>query len=459
MILFSLLLASCSSPATSSSEHAIEPPTAWNSTTAPASAARDEAALARWWQQLDDPVLDRLIATALEANPDVRTAVSRIAAARAQAGIERAALLPSVTASASTSGSRSRDRATDAVTSGESAQAALNASWQLDLFGQQRATTRAAQADVATAEAELRGAQASLAAEIATAYVTLRTAEQQLAVVTESLRLQGDTHQIAQWREQSGNAGALDTQQSLSSLEQARASLPEYEQTLAQSRHQLAVLCGRAPGALDDLLQPAGTVPVFRAQLATGIPADTLRQRPDLTAAQSRVNAAQARLTAAERARFPSLTLTGSLGVDALSAGKLTSPTAVLSSLAGSLSAPLFSSGRITRQIEVQDETARQALIAYESAVLTALQEVEDALVAVQRTAERGTILARAGAAADQAAELAAQQYAAGQASLLVVLDAQRSALSLRQQIVSNSADQTRASIQLYNALGGGWSS
>lgn len=454
-----LLLASCSTPATSSTEPAPESPSQWTAAAPTPGAARDEAALARWWQQLNDPVLDRLIATALESNPDVRTATSRIAAARAQAGIERAALLPSVTASASTSGSRSRDRATDVVTSGESAQAGLNASWQLDLFGAQRASTRAAQADVATAEAELHGAQASLASEIATAYVTLRTAEQQLAVVTESLRLQGETHQIAQWREQSGNAGALDTQQSLSSLEQARASLPEYEQTLAQSRNQLAVLCGRAPGALDDLLKPAGTVPVFRAQLATGIPADTLRQRPDLAAAQSRVDAARARLTAAERERFPSLTLSGSLGVDALSAGKLTSPTAVLSSLAGSLSAPLFSSGRITRQIEVQDETARQALIAYESAVLTALQEVEDALVAVQRTAERGTILTRAGTAADQAAELASQQYAAGQASLLVVLDAQRSALSLRQQIVSNSADQTRASIQLYNALGGGWSS
>lgn len=190
-----------------------------------------------------------------------------------------------------------------------------------------------------------------------------------------------------------------------------------------------------------------------------GIPAETLRQRPDVRAAERGVEAAFARTTAARRERLPSLTLSGFVGLEALRAGRLFSPESTAASLLGSLAAPVFDAGRIRSRIRIQSELEKQSLLAYESAVLTALSEVENALIAVQRNAERLGILASATDAARQAALLSALQYQAGQVDLFISLESQRSLLSLEQQQVVTRADRAIAYIQLYKALGGGWSS
>jgi len=169
------------------------------------------------------------------------------------------------------------------------------------------------------------------------------------------------------------------------------------------------------------------------------------------------VEAAAARTSSARRERLPSLTLSGSLGVEALRAGKLFSPESTVASLLGGLTAPIFSGGSITQTIQIQSAVEKQALIAYEATVLTALSEVENALVSVQRNTERLAILDRATAAAREAATLAGLQYEAGAVDLLTVLDAQRTLLSLEESQISTAADQTTAHIQLYQALGGGW--
>jgi outer membrane protein, multidrug efflux system len=263
--------------------------------------------------------------------------------------------------------------------------------------------------------------------------------------------------QLTQWREQAGTGDALDSQQAISSLEQARASVPSLQQTVIQTRNQLALLSGRTPGALDTLLAPAGPLPATPAQIASGIPAETLRQRPDVRASEYGVMAAAARTSSARRERLPSLTLSGSIGVEALKAGKLFDPQTVVSSVLGSLTAPIFDAGRIRNSITIQSEQEKQSLIAYESTVLTALSEVENALVSVSRNAERLATLQRAAAAARSAESLASLQYQAGQVDLLTVLDAQRTLLSVEQQVVSTNADELAAHIQLYKALGGGW--
>ena len=433
-------------------------PAGWQEPAGPAGPL-DVAALTQWWARLHNPVLDELIAGALRQSPDIRTAVSKISEARARRGVARAGLAPSLSAGATGSGTHTRDRPTGAVTQGESYTAALEASWDTDLFGQQRQTLAAASADLAQATENFHAAQVSLAAEVASAYVTLCSTEARLTVVENSVAAQAETAQIAQWREQAGLASALDTQQALSTLEEARASLPTLQQTLAQTRTQLAILCGRAPGELDALLARPHTLPAVPEALATGIPAETLRQRPDVRAAERGVAAAAARTQAAKRERLPSLTLTGSLGVESLRAGRLFSPETVTSSLLGSLTAPIFDAGRIRNNITIQTEVGRQALLAYESTVLTALAEVENAQAAVQRTAERLALLERATAAAREAALLAGQQYQAGQVGLLVVLDAQRTLLGLEEQRVLTAADRIDAHIQLYKTLGGGWSS
>jgi outer membrane protein, multidrug efflux system len=431
-------------------------PAAWQQPAASGGAVNG-AALAQWWKQFNDPVLDRLIAGALQSSPDVRTALAKIEESRARYGVQRATLLPSLSASASGSGSRTNDRNSDVTTRSEKYSAALDASWEIDLFGQNRKALDATAADLAQTEENLRSAQASLAAEVATAYVTLRSNEAQLVIVRRNLASREETLQLTRWREQAGTVTALDTQQAVSTLEQTRASLPALQQTITQTRNQLALLSGQTPGALDALLGESPTVPAVAATLATSIPADTLRQRPDVRAAARAVEAAAARTSAAKRARFPSLNLTGSLGVDALKAGKLFSPESTVASLLGSLTAPIFAGGKIQQTIQVQSAVERQALITYESTVLSALSEVENALVAVQRNTERLAILDTAVKAAREAERLAELQYQAGQADLLTVLEAQRTLLSVEQQQVTANADRATAHIQLYKALGGGW--
>ena len=453
-----LVLSSCATTdARAPLQDAVAIPAAWQS--GPATLGPlDTAALPTWWTRFNDPVLNELVANALRSSPDVRTALSKIAEYRARRGLERAALFPSLDASVFGGGTRTKTRDPNLTTNAESYGAALDASWQVDLFGRERKALDAATADLAQTEENYYGAQVSLAAELASAYVTLRSSEAQLAVVQDSLGTRQETVQLTQWREQAGTGNALDTQQALTTLEQARAAIPPLQLSIAQTRNQLALLSGRTPGALDALLATPRNVPPVSTEIAIGIPAETLRQRPDVRAAEHGVAAAFARTSAARRQRMPSFALTGSLGVEALKAGRLFSPATTVTSVLGTLTAPIFDAGRITQTIAIQSALEQQALIAYESTVLTALAEVENALVAIQRHAERLIILDQATTAAREAVTLAGLQYQAGQVDLLASLDAQRTLLSLQQQSVVTAADWTNAYIQLYKALGGGWS-
>lgn len=452
-----LTLSSCATASKSpTSASSVVVPSGWRET-GTAGTALDTSALPAWWERFDDPVLNELIAGALAGSPDLRTALSKITESRAVRDTAQAGLLPSLTAGISGGGSRTRNRRTDTTSTSESYGASLDATWEVDLFGKQRQTLSAADADLAQTRENLHAAQVSLAAEVASAYVTLRSAEARLDVVNRSLATRQETLQLTQWREQAGTGDALDSQQAVSSLEQARATLPSLRQTVTQTRNQLALLSGRTPGALDGLLAAARPLPAVPERIATGIPAETLRQRPDVRAAEYAVQAAAARTSAARRERFPSFSLSGSIGVDALKAGKLLDPETVVASVLGNLSAPIFDAGRIRNSITIQAEQEKQSLAAYESTVLTALSEVENALVAVSRNAERLATLQKAAAAAREAESLASLQYQAGQADLLTVLDAQRTLLSVEEQVVATNADEISAHIQLYKALGGGW--
>ena len=432
-------------------------PAKWQHRT-PTAKPLDTQALTTWWDRFQDSVLSAVIVDALISNTDVRTALSRIAEYRAQRGLERAGLFPWLDMGVSGSGNRSRDRSTKLTTTSESYQAALSPSWEVDLFGKHMLNVKAASADLAQVNENYYGAQVTLAAEVATAYVTLRSAEAQLAVVQNSLRTRRETVQLTQWSEEAGTGTALDTQQSISTLEQARATIPTLQLSIAQSRNQLTLLSGRTPGSLDSVLSKQRDVPTMPTGLAIGIPAETLRQRPDVRAAERGVEAAFARTKSAQRERLPTLNLSGSLGIEALKAGRLFSPQSIAGSVLGSLAATIFDAGRIRNNITIQSEREKQALIAYEGTVLTALAEVENALIAVQRYSERLAILSLAITAARKAVTLSGMQFKAGEIDLFVSLDNQRTLLSLEQQEVITSADRATACIQLYKALGGGWS-
>jgi multidrug efflux system outer membrane protein len=243
----------------------------------------------------------------------------------------------------------------------------------------------------------------------------------------------------------------------LSLLEQARAALPNLRTAVVEARYRLAILLARPPGELDARLKDTGRIPLADDKVAAGIPADTLRQRPDVRAAERSLAAQTARVGEAEAARYPSFRLSGSLGLQALAASELFTGDAVNNSLLAGITAPIFDSGRIRSNIKVQDARLEQARVAYKAAVLTALGDVENALVELDNTRQRREQLSRAAAAARQTLDIARQRYTAGLADFQSVLDSQRTVLSLEDQLVSSTGDFSTTLIRLYKALGGGW--
>ena len=212
-----------------------------------------------------------------------------------------------------------------------------------------------------------------------------------------------------------------------------------------------------APAALSDEPAPPRPIPQIAAPLTIGIPADILRQRPDVAAAERTLAAETARIGEAMAARYPSLSLSGSIGPEALTIGALTSGSSLAASVAGSFAQTVFDGGRIDARIEIRDAIQQQALVAYQAVVLAALEEVENALVSLANYRARAAALARGVESARNAALLARHQYAAGLIDFQTVLDTERTVLTIEESLTSAQTNATVATIQLYKALGGGW--
>lgn len=420
------------------------------------SRARDAAVLAQWWRQFGDPVLDSLIADALAANTDLATAQAKLREARARRELARAGLGPSVTVS----GSASRGEGSSETGSGATRNffsAGFDASWEPDVFGGTRRGVEAAEADQQASAETLRDTRVSLVAEVTRNYVELRTSEQRLAIAEASLAAQNETYDLTRWRQQAGLVSQLDEAQALTALEQTRAALPSLRTAISEARNRLAILLGRPPGQLDARLSTTGIIPMAPDTVSTGIPADTLRQRPDVRAAERRLAAQTARLGEAEAARYPSFRLNGSLGLESLTLGSLFGSSAATHSLLAGITAPIFDAGRIRSNIAVQDAVLEQSRLGYQAAVLTALEDVENALIGLANARQRQAQLARATDSARSTLEIARNRYAAGLADFQSVLDSQRTLLTLEDQLNSGTGDISNAQIRLYKALGGGW--
>jgi NodT family efflux transporter outer membrane factor (OMF) lipoprotein len=271
------------------------------------------------------------------------------------------------------------------------------------------------------------------------------------------LAAQTETLQIARWRGQAGLVSGLDVEQAEAASEQTAAQIPALQTGIAQALNSLAVLTGQAPGALQNRLGSAAPVPPAPTDLALALPAETLRQRPDVRTAEHRVSAALARLAAADAARYPSFRLSGSLGLNALTLGALTNGASVARSLLASVSVPLLDGGAARAQVRAQEAALEQARLGYQATVLTALQEVEDALVSLQGNRERLARLQAASAAAANAELLARQRYESGLIDFRAVLDTQRTLLSSQDSLASTQASLSADMVRLYKALGGGW--
>jgi NodT family efflux transporter outer membrane factor (OMF) lipoprotein len=426
-------------------------PAAWQASNA-LPASENATSLADWWQRFDDPALTTVVTQVLQANTSVMSARSALQRARAQADVQRAGLGPTVNASASAQ--RSQAGANDA---GNLFQAGFDASWEPDIFSGNRSAVDASEADAQASAAGLANVQVSLAAEAAINYINLRGLQARLDIARSNLATQAETLQLTRWRAQAGLVSTLDVEQAVSATETTRAQLPALQSGVAQALNALAVLTGQPPGAQQAALGTPAPVPPAPADLALAFPADTLRRRPDVRAAELGAVAALARVGVADAARLPSFRLSGSLGLSALTLGSLGNAASVLNSVLAGLSAPLFDGGAGQAQVRVQEAELEQAHVAYRAAVLTALQDVEDALVALRGDQERLARLQAASTAAANAELLARSQYSSGLIDFTTVLGTQRSLFSAQDSAASAQAALVADHVRLYKALGGGW--
>ena len=453
-IVLSLVVSACASPIHQAGELPQTPvPNAWNAITAQSAATMN---LANWWQRFNDPVLTQLVAQALQSNTDVRAAQAALKQARALRDGKAAGLRPSVNASASAQ--RSQPGSSDATST---FQAGFDASWEPDIFGGQRSALGAAESDAMASQSNLAQVQVTMAAEVAVTYMDLRGLQARLAIARRNLAAQTETLQIARWRAQAGLASSLDVEQAVAASEQTAAQIPTLASNLAQDQSSLAVLTGQAPGALNILLQANAdgkpAIPQAPDSLALAIPAETLRQRPDVRAAEFRVQAALDRVNQADAARYPSFQISGSLGLRSLTLGALTDGASVLRSLLAGISVPLLDGGAARAQVRAQEASLEQTRVAYEAAVLTALKDVEDALVSLQSDQERLQRLKTAAVAAANADLMASQRYQSGLIDFRTVLDTQRTLLSTQDSVQATQANLSADYVRLYKALGGGW--
>lgn len=450
-VLLSAMLAGCATTTTEPTGIPNSPPlpTTWSNastTTTPPPTAQ-----AWWWQHWGDAPLHALIEQALQASPSVLQARAALQQARAQAEVQGAGLAPSVDASTAAQRSKSNGHTSNRF------QVGLDASWEWDVWGRLEAGLNASQADARASQATLAQTQITLAAEVALHYINVRSLQARLNIAQRNLATQRETWQLTDWRMQAGLSTSLVLEQARASMEQTAAQIPQLQTSLAQAQHSLAVLTGQHPTALNTLLADVRPVPLPAEDLALALPAETLRQRPDVRAAEERIGAALARVAQADAARYPSLRLGGSIGLSALTLGTLSSGAAVTNALLASVSTPLWDGGAARAQVRVQEAALEQARRAYQATVLTALQEVEDALVALRGDRERLQRLQAAAEAAQNAALLAQQRYGSGLIDFQSVLETQRTLLSTQDSVASTEASVAADHVRLYKALGGGW--
>jgi NodT family efflux transporter outer membrane factor (OMF) lipoprotein len=415
-------------------------------------------ALADWWTILDDPVLTLLVELAVEGNLDLKESRARVREARARRGIAEAGRFPTI----DTSGSARSNRSSEETGSGSERKlyaVGFDAAWELDVFGGKKRAVEAAEAGLQASEEDLRDVLVSLLAEVALNYVDLRSFQTRLSIAEASLEAQKETYNITRWRRQAGLTTQLDVEQAKYSLEQTRAQIPGLQTGFEQAENRLAVLIGKHPGALKDALAERKAVPVTPLEVAVGVPADVLRRRPDVRRAERRLAAQTAQIGVATADLYPKFSLLGSIGLEALSPGNLFLASSRTHGIGATVNWPLFDAGAIRSSIEVQSALQEQALIRYESTVLTALEDVENALVAYAKEQSRRQSLTEATGAARRAFELAQKQYSSGLIEFSNVLIAQRSLLSLQDQLAVSEGGVTSNLIALYKSLGGGWTS
>lgn len=428
-----------------------------------------QANLRQWWASFNDPLLTQLVEQAATRNLDVAQAVTRLRQSREALVQSRASLLPTVSAGGSVSRSEPIRGASTQVTLPDGTVTSVSqggrtsfsiggdVNYQADLFGGVRRGVQASRADLDASGYDYATVLISTQGEIARNYILARAAQAQLDNARQSLTIQDDNLEIAGFRVQAGLVSSLDQEQARASRAQTAASIPSIEASYNSAVSRLGVLTGQAPGALKGQMAASRSIPQGPASIAVGIPADTLRQRPDVRSAERSLAASVARIGVAEAQLYPQLSLSGSIDGGAANLGSIFD--VITGRLFASIAQTIFDAGRTRSQVRSAQAAADGAFLAYKQTVLTALEDVENAVVALQAAQVREREFTVALDAANNSAILSRSSYRAGLADFVTLSQSEAALISARNGLVQARSDRASALIQLYLALGGGWDS
>ena len=420
-----------------------------------------------WWKAFKDPPLDRLIATAYRENLNLRIAGVRVLEARAQLGIAVGELFPQTQqAFGSVEKIRYSEHAPIAAFNQNlrywQSEVGLTASWELDFWGKFRRAIESADASLMAAVADYDATLVSLTGDVASSYILIRTLGKRLEIARQNLETQRESLQIAEAKFRGGTTTQRDVEQAKTQLFNTEATIPALEIQLRQAKNALSVLLGMPPNHLADLLTGPGDIPAPPPQVAVGIPADLLRRRPDIRAAEARAAAQCANIGVARADLFPAFSLLGTFSfqasdVKSFALGQMFRWDSRNVQAGPSFQWNLLNYGRLTNQVRVQDARFQELVIGYQNAVLKAQQEVEDSLTAFLRTQVRARSLGESTAAARRSLDLSVLQYREGITDFTTVLTAQQALLNEQDSLAVTLGDISRNLVGVYRALGGGW--
>ncbi|WP_310634295.1 efflux transporter outer membrane subunit [Paraburkholderia sp.] len=421
----------------------------------------------QWWLALGDPQLNTLIAAAFAHNPDLRAAQARLRESRAQLQQQRAAEMPKVSADAAAIRMREPDISAFS-SSGSSASssgrgpvsfytAGFDASWEIDLFGGTRRAIEAADTQSQAVNADLADAQVSLAAEVAQAYIDLRDQQQRLIIAQRTAELQQQSLTLTEQRRAGGTAAEVDVERLTTQVENTRSTITPLAAQVDISLDQLAVLTGKAPGALDAELAQPGALPALPGTVAIGDPAKMLAQRPDIRAAERRLASSNAQIGEHIADFFPKITLYGDLSYSAADPGHLFRQSNATWVGAPYLSWNLLDFGRTLGAVHGAEASRDEAIAKYEKTVLGALQDANDGLSRFGYQREHLATLEKVQKSALRSADLTRQRYRAGTVSLVDLLDTQRAEFSAQQDVIAGQAELLKDYVSLQKSLGLGW--
>jgi len=415
------------------------------------------AQLSQWWTRLSDPLLNVLVLQAVEANLPVEMAKARVREARALLREETANLPPAGNGVGSARRSRTpADVEIPARTSSEY-RAGFDASWELDLFGRHRRNIEGAQYGLNAAEEDLRNTMLMLIGDVALNYSLARAYQARGELARRAARSQRESATLTRSKYESGTATTADVANADALAATTEADVPSFEIVAAQAVHRLGVLLGQPPSALIAQMRNGRPIPQPKLPLPVGIPADVLLTRPDVRMAERQLAQATARIGAAEAARYPSVTLTGNIATEALNIDDLANKSSLAWAIGPTLTVPILRAGQLKALADAARARRDASFANYQQLVLTAMEDVENAIVSLSQQRIRSGKLSSAVASYRTAANAARTQFESGSATYLELLDAQRALYAAESNLIDSRLATVSAYIALNKALGGGW--